>query len=51
MLIWDDLYTLHNAWPDFSPDEHRLIKRCQGSADWVFDPAFAAVARRHAVPA
>jgi taurine dioxygenase len=41
VLIWDDLCTLHNAWPDYGPDEHRLIKRCQVMADRVFDPAFA----------
>ena len=40
VLIWDDLCTLHNAWPDYGPDEHRLIKRCQVMADRVFDPAF-----------
>ena len=41
LLIWDDLCTIHNAWPDYGPDEHRLIKRCQVMADRVFDPAFA----------
>ena len=41
VLIWDDLCTIHNAWPDYGPDEHRLIKRCQVMADRVFDPAFA----------
>ena len=45
VLIWDDLSTLHNAIPDYRPDEHRLIKRCQVMADRVFDPAFAATAR------
>ncbi len=45
ILIWDDLSTLHNAIPDYRPDEHRLIKRCQVMADRVFDPAFAATAR------
>ncbi len=44
VLIWDDLCTLHNAWPDYRPDEHRLIKRCQVMADRVFDPAFAQLA-------
>ncbi len=43
-MIWDDLCTLHNAWPDYGPDEHRLIKRCQVMADRLFDPAFAAQA-------
>ena len=44
VLIWDDLCTLHNAWPDYGPDEHRLIKRCQVMADRLFDPAFASQA-------
>ncbi len=44
VLIWDDLCTLHNAWPDYGPDKHRLIKRCQVMADRLFDPAFAAQA-------
>jgi taurine dioxygenase len=47
VLIWDDLCTLHNAWPDYGPDEHRLIKRCQVMADLVFDPAFAKQAVLH----
>jgi len=42
VLIWDDLCTMHNAWPDYTPEEHRLIKRCQVMADRVFDPAFLA---------
>ncbi len=46
VLIWDDLCTMHNAWPDYGPDEHRLIKRCQVMADRVFDPAFTQPARR-----
>lgn len=41
VMIWDDICTLHNAWPDYGPDEHRLIKRCQVMADRVFDPEFA----------
>jgi alpha-ketoglutarate-dependent taurine dioxygenase len=40
LLLWDDIGTLHNAQADYSPDEHRLIKRCQVMADKVFDPAF-----------
>jgi taurine dioxygenase len=44
VLIWDDLCTIHNAWPDYGPHEHRLIKRCQVMADRVFDPAWAAQA-------
>ena len=45
VLIWDDLCTLHNAIPDYSADEPRLIKRCQVMADRVFTPDFAAQAR------
>ena len=41
VLIWDNLCLIHNAWPDYTADEHRLIKRCQVMADQVFDPAFA----------
>jgi len=42
VLMWDNIGTLHYAHPDYGPDEHRLIKRCQVMADRVFDPAFAA---------
>jgi taurine dioxygenase len=41
VLMWDNIGTLHQAWPDYTADEHRLIKRCQVMADKVFDPAFA----------
>lgn len=44
VLMWDNLGTLHYAHPDYGPDEHRLIKRCQVMADRVFDPAFTAQA-------
>ena len=40
VLMWDNIGTLHQAWPDYTADEHRLIKRCQVMADRVFDPAF-----------
>ena len=29
VLMWEDIGTIHNAMPDYGPDEHRLIKRCQ----------------------
>jgi taurine dioxygenase len=29
LLIWDDLRTIHQAWPDYTAQERRLIKRCQ----------------------
>lgn len=41
VLMWDNIGTLHQAWPDYTADEHRLIKRCQVMADKVFDPKFA----------
>jgi alpha-ketoglutarate-dependent taurine dioxygenase len=41
VLMWDNIGTLHQAWPDYTADEHRLIKRCQVMADKVFDPNFA----------
>ncbi len=40
VLMWDHIGTLHNAIPDYTADEHRLIKRCQVMADRVFDPDF-----------
>lgn len=42
VLIWDDICTLHQAWPDYGPDEHRLMQRCQVMADRVFDSSFVA---------
>jgi taurine dioxygenase len=44
VLLWDNIRTLHNAVPDYGPEEHRLVRRCQAMADRVFDPAFAASA-------
>jgi taurine dioxygenase len=38
--MWDHIGTLHYAKPDYAPDEHRLIKRCQVMADRIFDPDF-----------
>ena len=40
VLMWDHIGTLHNAIPDYGPDEPRLIQRCQVMADRVFDPVF-----------
>jgi taurine dioxygenase len=40
VLVWDNLWTLHNAEADYGPNEHRLIKRCQSMADLVFTPRF-----------
>ncbi|MCO6416354.1 TauD/TfdA family dioxygenase [Siccirubricoccus sp. KC 17139] len=40
VLIWDHIGTLHNAIPDYRPDEPRLMLRCQVMAADVFDPGF-----------
>jgi taurine dioxygenase len=40
VLMWDHIGTLHNAIPDYGPDEPRLMMRCQVMADRIFDPAF-----------
>jgi len=45
VVLWDNIRTMHNAVPDYGPDEHRLIRRCQAMADRVFDPEFARTAR------
>ena len=44
VLMWDNLRTMHYAVPDYGPNEHRLIRRCQAVADRVFEPEFAALA-------
>ncbi len=38
--MWDHVGALHNAVPDYGLDGHRLTKRCQFTADRVFDPGF-----------
>ncbi|MBX6373099.1 MAG: TauD/TfdA family dioxygenase [Acetobacteraceae bacterium] len=50
VLLWDHLSTWHYAVPDYGPDEHRLMKRCQVMADRVFDAEWlrAALAARSA---
>lgn len=40
VLMWEHIGTLHNAIPDYRPDEPRLMLRCQVMADKIFDPAF-----------
>ena len=40
LLLWDHIGTWHFARPDYGPDEHRLMKRCQVMATKIFDPAF-----------
>jgi taurine dioxygenase len=41
VLMWDNMGTLHNAVPDYRPDEHRYIKRCQVMANRYFENATA----------
>ena len=41
VLMWDTMGTLHNAIPDYRPDEPRYIKRCQVMANRYFEPASA----------
>ncbi len=36
VLMWDNMGTIHNAKPDYRPDEPRLIKRCQVMATRFF---------------
>jgi taurine dioxygenase len=48
VLMWDHIGTLHNAIPDYGPDEPRWMKRCQVVADKIFDPAFQ---QAHLAPA
>jgi taurine dioxygenase len=40
LLLWDHIGTWHYARPDYRPDEHRLMKRCQVMATRIFDPDF-----------
>ena len=37
VLMWEHLGTLHNAVPDYTADEPRVIMRCQVMADRIFD--------------
>ena len=45
VLVWDNLWTLHNAEADYHADEPRLIKRCQAMANLVFTPEFVHLAQ------
>ena len=47
VLAWDNLWTMHNAVPDYGPDEPRVMHRCQVMADRVLDPGWVA---RHRAP-
>jgi taurine dioxygenase len=43
LLIWEHIGTLHNALPDYGPDEHRMMLRCQVmTTPQVFAPGFLA---------
>ena len=44
VLAWDNIWTMHNALPDYRPDEPRLMRRCQVMADWIFSMEAKAVA-------
>lgn len=50
LLVWDHIGTLHMAVPDYRPDEHRLMYRCQVMADRILEHGFvdAALAARAA---
>lgn len=37
VLMWENFGTIHNAIPDYGPDEHRLIQRCQVTASRFFE--------------
>jgi len=50
VLMWEDIGTLHNAVPDYGPNEHRLVKRCQVMSDLVFDEEFRRSAFGAVVP-
>lgn len=40
VLIWDHIGTLHTAIADYTPQEARMMIRCQVYADKVFEPDF-----------
>lgn len=40
VLVWDHIGTLHNAIPDYGPEEQRFMKRCQVMANKIFDADF-----------
>ena len=45
LLIWEHIGTLHNALPDYGPDEYRMMLRCQVmTTPRVFAPGFLAQA-------
>ena len=36
VLVWDNLWTVHNAVADYGPDDFRLMRRCQVMVDKYF---------------
>ena len=38
LLMWDNIGTMHNAVADYSPNEHRYIRRCQVMATQFYGP-------------
>lgn len=49
VLVWDNLWTMHNAIADYKADEPRLMRRCQVMADWVMSaPDVKAIAAKAA---
>lgn len=40
LLMWDHLWTWHNAVADYAPHEQRMMLRCQIAADLIFNPDF-----------
>lgn len=46
VLMWDNMGTIHNAIPDYRPDEPRLIKRCQVMATRFFGPESSRTVQR-----
>ncbi len=48
LLIWEHIGTLHNAIPDYGPNEHRMMLRCQVmTTPQVFEAGFVARAVEH----
>jgi len=45
VLVWDNIWTMHNAIADYRADEPRMMRRCQVMADWVFTPEARAAAK------
>jgi taurine dioxygenase len=45
LLMWENIGTVHHAVADYRENEHRLVKRCQVMADFVFSEEFRSSAR------